>query len=175
MQTEFLSVMAPQKQLSISSMMMVILIISVTKLYILLLFSVLPGPTNLRSVSTASTNVTLTWDAPDSSSFSIALTGYAITILLGNSVQRTVTSVQLQYTIRLLVPFQEYQFYVRANFADGGRSDSISINVRTLEDGKLLIYITVYSHTFYSSRRSTCYAHGFTHGNHPHPLLGSTS
>ena len=137
MQTEFLSVMASQKQPSISLMMMVILIITVTVI-IYPSFSVLPGPTNLRSTSTSSTSVTLAWDAPDSSSFSIALTGYTI-IVLGSSVQRTLTSVQLQYTIRQLVPFQHYQFSVRANFADGSRSDFVSIHVRTLEDGKLLI------------------------------------
>ncbi len=105
-------------------------------------FSVLPGPTNLRSTSTTSTSVTLAWDAPDSSSFSTPLTGYTV---MWNSVQRTLMSVQLQYTIRQLIPFQEYQFSVRANFVNGGRSESISINVSTLEDGKLYTHIITYS------------------------------
>ncbi len=95
-------------------------------------FTVLPVPTNLRSVLTASTSVTLQWNAPDSSSFSITLTGYTV---LWNSEQTTLTTSQ--YTIRQLVPFQEYQFSVHANFADGGRSEFVSINVRTLEDGKI--------------------------------------
>ncbi len=116
--------------------MIVILIITVTEI-IYPSFTVLPAPTNLRTVSTASTSVTLAWDAPDSSSLSTPLVSYTITV--GNSVQRTVTSVQLQYTVRQLVPFQEYKFSVRANFAEWGRSESISINVRTLEDGKLLM------------------------------------
>ncbi len=89
----------------------------------------MPAPTNLRSVLTASTSVTLQWDAPDSSSFSVRLTSY--------TVMWQITLTTSQYTIRQLVPFQEYQFSVRANFAGGGRSDFVSIDVRTLEAGKI--------------------------------------
>ncbi len=114
--------------------MIVILIITVTVI-IYPSFSVLPGPTNLRSISTTSTSVTLAWDAPDSQSYSIRLTDYTITIL-GNSVQRTLMTGELEYTVDQLDPFQEYQVSVYANFANE-RSDFVSINVRTLEDGKL--------------------------------------
>ncbi len=97
-------------------------------------FTVLPAPTNLRSDRTA-TSVTLAWDAPDSSSFSVRLTSYTV---MWSSEQTTLSPSQLVYTtIRQLVPFQEYQFSVRANFADGDRSDFVSINVRTLEAGKI--------------------------------------
>ncbi len=132
MQTEFLSVVA-RKQSSISSMMMVIMIITVTLITLssLIDLTVLPVPTNLRSVLTASTSVTLSWDAPDSSSSTIILTSYTV---MWNSEQRTLTTKQ--YTIRQLVPFQEYQFSVHANFAEGGRSEFVSINVTTLEAGK---------------------------------------
>ncbi len=95
----------------------------------------MPAPTNL-SVLTASTSVTLQWDAPDSNSFSITLTSYTV---MWNS-ERTLSPGLLQYTIRQLVPFQEYQISVRANFADGGMSEFVSINVTTLEAGKLHRY-----------------------------------
>ncbi len=76
--------------------------------------------------------MTLQWDAPDSSSFSITLTSYTV---MWSSEQATLTTSQ--YTIRQLVPFQEYQISVRANSADGGMSEFVSVNVRTLEAGKL--------------------------------------
>ncbi len=103
----------------------------------------MPAPTNLRSVLTASTSVTLQWDAPDSSSFSVHLTGYTV---MWNSGQAALTTVQLQYTIRQLVPFQEYQLSVHANFADGGRSEFVSIDIKTLEAGKICTqYLIMYN------------------------------
>ncbi len=95
----------------------------------------LPGATNLRNPTTQSRSVSLMWDPPDTTSITVQLVGYSVQVTGTGGVTSMLTTNLRSIVITDLVPYQQYQFSVNAIYEEGNIGETVSILVRTRQEG----------------------------------------
>ncbi len=147
----------------------------------------LPGPTNLRNILAESRSVSLVWDPPDTTAITVQLEGYSVQVTGTGGVTSMSHTTNLNspfIVIYNLFPYQQYECSVNAIYENDNIGEEVSIVVRTRQEGTSIILILVLAyrlHIWYallSNKSFYCSSwnpNSHYHGNHPHPLLGSTS
>ena len=114
-----------------------------TYLFIYLFTPVPEQPTNLQGESNSPNSIQLTWDPPEDSGESIqSYELYYNDSHFRQNVRITISPPRNTYLLEDLTPNTVYHIRVAARSLRGEGASTPTIQVRTLEYGKLLLYTT---------------------------------